>query len=44
LHRWQSWVFFFRGNRAIQKKHGNRNPLVDFPELVEKVDFAQGPG
>jgi len=31
-------------NRAIQDKQGNRNPLIDFPELVEKVDFTQGLG
>lgn len=31
-------------NRAIQQKQGNRNPLVDFPELVDRIDFAQGLG
>ena len=31
-------------NRAIQRIQGNRNPLIDFPELVDQVDFSQGLG
>ncbi len=31
-------------NHYIEKLQGNRNPLVDFPELVNKVDFTQGLG
>lgn len=31
-------------NRAIEQKQGNRNPLIDFPELVERIDFRQGLG
>lgn len=31
-------------NRAIQQKQGNRNPLVDFPQLVDRVDFTEGFG
>ena len=26
-------------NAEIQKVQGNRNPLIDFPELVDKVNF-----
>lgn len=31
-------------NQAIQEIQGNRNPLIDFPELVDKVDFSKGLG
>ncbi|MFN8609274.1 MAG: endonuclease [Vulcanimicrobiota bacterium] len=31
-------------NQSIEKLQGNRNPLVDFPELVNKVDFTRGLG
>lgn len=31
-------------NRAIQQRQGNRNPLVDFPELVDRIDFSRGLG
>lgn len=31
-------------NRAIQQKQGNRNPLVDFPQLVDRIDFTPGFG
>lgn len=31
-------------NAEIQKLQGNRNPLVDFPDLVNKIDFARGLG
>jgi endonuclease I len=31
-------------NAAIQKKQGNRNPLIDFPELAEEIDFSRGLG
>ncbi len=29
-------------NALIFKKQGNRNPLIDFPELVNKIDFRKG--
>ena len=29
-------------NAEIQKIQGNRNPLIDFPELVDKIDFKRG--
>lgn len=29
-------------NEAIFKIQGNRNPFIDFPEWVDKVDFMQG--
>ena len=29
-------------NAAIQELQGNRNPLIDFPELADKLDFSQG--
>jgi len=29
-------------NAEIQKLQGNRNPLIDFPELVDKIDFKLG--
>ena len=28
-------------NAEIQKVQGNRNPLIDFPELVDKIDFIR---
>jgi endonuclease I/V8-like Glu-specific endopeptidase len=31
-------------NQAIFEKQGNRNPLIDFPELAEKIDFKRGLG
>ncbi|HEX8248193.1 MAG TPA: endonuclease [Pyrinomonadaceae bacterium] len=31
-------------NAAIQEKQGNRNPLIDFPEWAERIDFSQGLG
>lgn len=31
-------------NAAIQEKQGNRNPLIDFPEWVDKVAFQLGLG
>lgn len=31
-------------NQYIEKLQGNRNPLVDFPELVNKIDFSKGLG
>ncbi|HLL99834.1 MAG TPA: endonuclease [Pyrinomonadaceae bacterium] len=31
-------------NAAIQEKQGNRNPLIDFPEWAERIDFLQGLG
>ena len=31
-------------NQYIEKLQGNRNPLVDFPQLVNKVDFTKGLG
>ena len=29
-------------NAEIFKVQGNRNPLIDFPELVDKIDFTLG--
>jgi len=29
-------------NAEIFKVQGNRNPLIDFPELVDKIDFSLG--
>jgi endonuclease I/V8-like Glu-specific endopeptidase len=29
-------------NAEIQKIQGNRNPLIDFPELVDKINFELG--
>jgi deoxyribonuclease I len=29
-------------NRAIFEIQGNRNPFIDFPELIDKVDFMLG--
>jgi endonuclease G, mitochondrial len=31
-------------NAAIQEKQGNRNPLIDFPDLAREIDFAKGLG
>jgi endonuclease I/V8-like Glu-specific endopeptidase len=31
-------------NAAIQEKQGNRNPLIDFPEWADRIDFASGLG
>jgi endonuclease I len=31
-------------NAAIYDKQGNRNPLIDFPEWAEKIDFRIGLG
>jgi endonuclease I len=31
-------------NMAIFEKQGNRNPLVDYPELASKIDFRKGLG
>jgi endonuclease I len=31
-------------NAAIQEKQGNRNPLIDFPDWAERIDFLQGLG
>ena len=29
-------------NMAVFEKQGNRNPLIDFPELAQKIDFSLG--
>jgi endonuclease G, mitochondrial len=31
-------------NMAIFEQQGNRNPLIDFPELARKIDFVSGLG
>jgi endonuclease G, mitochondrial len=31
-------------NQAIQEIQGNRNPLIDFPEIADQVDFSMGLG
>lgn len=31
-------------NQYIEKLQGNRNPLIDFPELTNKIDFTKGLG
>ena len=35
----KSDVYEWHRNRCIYKSQGNCNPFIDFPELVEKVDF-----
>jgi len=37
-------VYEHHRNRAIQRKQGNRNPLIDHPEWAEQIDFTQGLG
>ena len=29
-------------NAEIQKVQGNRNPLIDFPEMVDSINFGLG--
>lgn len=31
-------------NQAIFEAQGNRNPLIDFPDLARRIDFARGLG
>ncbi len=31
-------------NQAIYQRQGNRNPLIDFPEMADKIDFTLGFG
>ncbi len=31
-------------NAVIAKAQGNRNPLIDFPDLIDRIDFAKGFG
>lgn len=31
-------------NAAIYEKQGNRNPLIDFPDWVDRIDFTKGLG
>jgi endonuclease I/V8-like Glu-specific endopeptidase len=31
-------------NAAIYEKQGNRNPLIDFPEWIDLIDFTRGLG
>ena len=31
-------------NAAIFEKQGNRNPLIDFPEWADLIDFTKGLG
>jgi len=31
-------------NAAIQEKQGNRNPLIDFPDLATRINFGLGLG
>ena len=37
IDRWE-----LHRNAEIQKVQGNRNPLIDFPELVDQIDFEKG--
>ena len=37
VDRWQR-----HGNAEIQKVQGNGNPLIDFPDLVDKIKFELG--
>lgn len=37
-------IYEFHRNQAIFEKQGNRNPLIDFPEWAEKIDFLEGLG
>ena len=36
--------FEFHRNAEIANKQGNRNPLIDFPEWAERIDFTAGLG
>ena len=29
-------------NEAIFEVQGNRNPLIDFPEWIDRIDFNRG--
>jgi endonuclease G len=31
-------------NQEIEERQGNRNPLIDFPEWADRIDFARGLG
>ena len=31
-------------NQYIEKLQGNRNPLIDFPQWADKIDFTRGLG
>lgn len=31
-------------NQAIYQRQGNRNPLIDFPEMADRIDFERGFG
>ena len=31
-------------NAAIFDKQGNRNPMIDFPEWADRIDFTRGLG
>ena len=31
-------------NAAIREKQGNRNPLIDFPDWADRIDFTKGLG
>jgi endonuclease I len=34
--------FEMHRNEAIFEVQGNRNPLIDFPEWVDLIDFSRG--
>jgi endonuclease G, mitochondrial len=43
-NRFPVTVYEKHRNQAIAQVQGNRNPLIDFPELANKIDFTQGLG